>query len=55
MSKPVKPIPDGYTALTPYLIVNGAAGAIEFYQKILGPSSCFDWRTPAGRSGTPSS
>ena len=33
MSKTVKPIPDGYTALTPYLIVNGAAAAIEYYQQ----------------------
>ena len=36
MSHTVKPIPDGYTALTPYLIVDGAAKAIEFYQKIFG-------------------
>lgn len=25
-----KPIPDGYTAVTPYLLVEGAAGFIEF-------------------------
>ncbi|PIW30624.1 MAG: glyoxalase [Rhodospirillales bacterium CG15_BIG_FIL_POST_REV_8_21_14_020_66_15] len=32
----VDPIPDGYTAVTPYLIVDGAAQAIEFYKKALG-------------------
>ena len=25
-----KPVPDGYTAVTPYLLVEGAAGFIEF-------------------------
>jgi len=29
----VKPIPEGYHNITPYLIVDGAAGAIEFYKK----------------------
>ena len=29
----VKPIPDGYHTVTPYLIVDDAAGAIEFYKK----------------------
>ena len=31
----VKPIPDGYHAVTPYLIVKGGAAAIEFYKKAL--------------------
>jgi PhnB protein len=29
----VKAIPDGYSSITPYLIVQGAANAIAFYQK----------------------
>lgn len=29
----VQPIPDGYHTVTPYLIVKGAAEAIEFYKK----------------------
>lgn len=33
MNKKVKPIPEGYHSVTPYLIVNGAAKAIEFYKK----------------------
>ena len=32
----VKPIPEGYHTVTPYLIVKGAAQALEFYQKALG-------------------
>ena len=33
MTTKVKPIPDGYHAITPYLIVSGAAKAIEFYKQ----------------------
>ena len=32
----VKSIPEGYHSVTPYLIVRGAAEAIEFYQKAFG-------------------
>jgi len=31
----VKPIPDGYPRVSPYLIVDGAADAIEFYKTVL--------------------
>jgi PhnB protein len=34
----VKPIPDGYPRVTPYLIVDGAGDAIEFYRSVLGAS-----------------
>jgi len=34
MSNPVKPIPDGYHSVTPYLIISGAAKAIEFYKTV---------------------
>jgi PhnB protein len=33
---PVKPIPDGYHSVTPYLIVKGASRAIDFYKKAFG-------------------
>jgi PhnB protein len=33
---PVQPIPKGYHSATPYLIINGAAAAIEFYKKAFG-------------------
>ena len=32
----VKPIPEGYTSLTPFLVVDGAAEAIEFYTSVFG-------------------
>src|SRR5712691_5544641 len=32
----VKPIPDGYSSITPYLIVDGAAKAIDFYRHAFG-------------------
>jgi PhnB protein len=28
----VKPIPDGYSTVTPYLIIKGAANALEYYK-----------------------
>ena len=32
----VKPIPDGYTAITPYLIVENAAGFLDFLANASG-------------------
>lgn len=32
----VKPIPEGYHSVTPYLIIGGAAKAIEFYKQAFG-------------------
>lgn len=32
----VKPIPEGYHSVTPYLIVKGAAKAIDFYKNAFG-------------------
>lgn len=32
----VSPIPPGYTSLTPFLVVDGAAAAIEFYADVFG-------------------
>ena len=34
----VKPIPDNYPQVVPYLIVDGAGEAIEFYKSVLGAS-----------------
>jgi PhnB protein len=36
-----KPIPDGYHSVTPYLIIKGAADAIEFYKKAFGATELF--------------
>jgi PhnB protein len=32
----VQPIPAGYTSLTPFLVVDGAAEAIDFYTSVFG-------------------
>ena len=32
----VRPVPDGYTTLTPFLVVAGAARAIDFYCDVFG-------------------
>jgi hypothetical protein len=42
----VKPIPDGYHSVTPYLVMDGAAGAIDFYKKAFGATELF--RMPHG-------
>jgi PhnB protein len=51
MSSTVKPIPDGYQAITPYLIVDGAASAIEFYQKVFGAIEVMRLSGPDGKVG----
>ena len=47
----VKPIPDGYPQVTPYLIVDGADAAIEFYVKVLGAKERMRMGAPAGKVG----
>ncbi len=37
----VKPIPDGYHSVTPYLSIKGAAEAIEYYKKAFGATELF--------------
>ncbi|MGA5465844.1 VOC family protein [Mycobacterium sp. NPDC050041] len=32
----VQPIPEGYTSLTPFLVIDGAAKAIDFYVDVFG-------------------
>lgn len=45
----VRPIPEGYHSLTPYLIVRDASRAIEFYQATLGARECLRMPAPGGR------
>lgn len=40
-SKKVSAIPKGYNNITPYLIVDGASSAIEFYKKAFGAKEKF--------------
>ena len=46
-----KPIPEGYHTATPYLIIRGAADAIEFYKKAFGATELFRMPQPDGRIG----
>jgi PhnB protein len=47
----VKPIPEGYHSVTPYLIIEGAGEAIEFYKKAFGAKELFRFPTPDGKVG----
>lgn len=44
----VKPIPEGYHSVTPYLIVKGASRAIEFYKKAFGATEVMRFPGPNG-------
>lgn len=45
----VKKIPDGYHTATPYLIVKGAAQAIEFYKQAFGATELWRLADPSGK------
>ena len=45
----VKHIPDGYHSVTPYLIVAGAARALDFYKKAFGAEEIIRVPQPDGR------
>ena len=45
----VNPIPDGYHSVTPYLIVNDGAAAIEFYKQAFGATELFRMDAPGGK------
>jgi PhnB protein len=47
----VKPIPDGYHSVTPYLICRGAAEAIEFYKQAFGARELMRLGGPGGKIG----
>ena len=51
MSNPVKPIPEGYHSVTPYLSIKGAAAALEYYKKAFGAIELFRMDAPDGRIG----
>ena len=47
----VKPIPDGDPRVTPYLIVDGAGDAIDFYTSVLGATERMRMPAPDDRIG----
>ena len=48
MTAKVRAIPEGYHAITPYLVVKGAARAIDFYKKVFGAREKFRMDGPGG-------
>jgi PhnB protein len=46
-----KPIPEGYNTVTPYLAVDDAAHAIEYYKKAFGAKERMRMETPDGKIG----
>jgi PhnB protein len=46
-----KHIPDGYHTATPYLIVDGAARALEFYKQVFGAKELMRMPAPGGKVG----
>ena len=53
MPHPVKPIPDGYHAVTPYLHIRDAARAIEFYKSVFSAIERLRMPGRMARLGTP--
>lgn len=45
----VQKIPEGFTAITPYLNIEDAAAAIEFYKKAFGAEEIFRMPGPGGK------
>ncbi|GAA0565748.1 VOC family protein [Actinomadura livida] len=48
MAGAVKPIPESYRRITPALVVNGAAKAIEFYTEVFGATQRMSYPGPNG-------
>jgi PhnB protein len=47
----VKPIPEGYHSVTPYLIIKGATEAIEYYKQAFGAVELMRMPAPGGKIG----
>jgi len=51
MAGKVKPIPENYHRVTPYLVVDGAAEAIDFYSRIFGATELMRMPAPGNKIG----
>jgi len=51
MPAKVKATPEGYHTATPYLIIQGAAAALDFYKKVLGATEMVRMAQPDGKIG----
>jgi len=49
MPQNVQPIPEGMHSITPHLVCDGAARAVEFYQKAFGATGAATMLGPDGR------
>ncbi len=49
MAKQVKAIPEGYHSVTPYLMIQGAAQAIDFYKRAFGAKELMHMDGPQGK------
>ncbi len=47
----VQPVPTGYAGVTPYLIIRGAARALDFYKKAFGATELMRFPAPGGKIG----
>ena len=47
----VRPVPEGYSSITPYLIITGAAKAIDFYKRVFGATEVMRFGGPDGKVG----
>jgi PhnB protein len=47
----VNPIPDGYPRVSPYLVVDGAAAAIDFYMSVFGATERMRMEAPGDKIG----
>jgi PhnB protein len=47
----IKPIPEGYHSVTPYLIIKGASAAIDYYKKVFGATERMRMPGPGGTVG----
>ena len=48
---PVHFVPDGYHTVTPYLVIDGAANAIDFYRDVFGAVEIMRMPGPGGKIG----
>jgi PhnB protein len=46
-----QPIPEGYHTATPYLVIDGAAEAIDYYKKAFGANERMRMEAPGNRIG----
>lgn len=49
MPESVTPIPEGYHAVTPYLVVGNGTAAIDFYKTAFGADEVFRMADPSGK------